>query len=228
MSLSTWNALVNVRPKFTHVQNNTHESRTTLLLCGLTRTEGAPESSKVLVLQRSQSVQLWQRQGIFSPNIIYFQSFPVSSYIRTFRFNFLLNSGLIKLLPLKLLCKQILSIYFFLIIGIPIKSSSLSHLMSRHHVIWPDSDSYTLANNVIPDISTERGFTLTVYFMLMSCNNAECCIISFTRFFFFLVRKSQHSKQRKHPLYSSKHNVATVVFHVCTMKDYNKWRGGFA
>lgn len=60
----------------------------------------------------------------------------------------------------------------------------------------------------------------------MSCNNAECCIISFTHFFFFFVRKSQHSKQRKHPLYLSKHNVATVVFHVCTMKEYDKWRGG--
>lgn len=155
----------------------------------------------------------------------YFQSFLVSSYIRTFRLNFLLKC-FNQTTPSKIIMQANTFYIFFSYCRHLNKSSSLSHLMNRHHVIWSDSDSYTLANNVIPDISTERGFTLTVYFMLMSCNNAECCIISFTHF--FLVRKSPHSKQRKHPLYLSKHNVATVVFHVCTMKEYDKWRGGFA
>lgn len=49
---------------------------------------------------------------------------------------------------------------------------------------------------------------------------------SIMHFFFLNQDKDQHSKQRKHPLYSDKHNVAIVVFNVSTIKEgYSMWRG---
>lgn len=61
----------------------------------------------------------------------------------------------------------------------------------------------------------------------MPCNFAECCSQQCSKFF-PKQDKGQHSKQRKHPLYSDKHNAAIVVFNVSTKKqEYSMWGVGW-